>query len=54
MRDVDNRHVISEWEWFTHIPSVFGLGVSNQKNSKPQKDPQWIELELDFEPWSDV
>jgi DNA polymerase-4 len=29
------------------------LGVSNQKNATPQEENQWIELELEFEPWQD-
>jgi DNA polymerase-4 len=33
---------------------LLGLGVSNQKSVTPQEEPEWIELELEFEPWPDI
>jgi DNA polymerase-4 len=35
----------------SHPIRLLGLGVSNQKTATPQEDNQWIELELEFEPW---
>ena len=40
-------------EFHSHPIRLLGLGVSNQKSSTPQNDPQWIELELEFAPWPD-
>ena len=41
-------------ERHSHPIRLLGLGVSNQKSATPQEEPQWIELELEFEPWPDV
>ena len=41
-------------ERHSHPIRLLGLGVSNQKNATPQEENQWIELELEFEPWPDV
>ena len=30
------------------------MGVANQKNTIPQEEPQWVELNLEFEPWPDI
>ena len=38
-------------ERHSHPIRLLGLGVSNQKNATPQEENQWIELELEFEPW---
>ena len=38
-------------ERHSHPIRLLGLGVSNQKSATPQEEPQWIELELEFEPW---
>jgi DNA polymerase-4 len=38
-------------ERHTHPIRLLGLGVSNQKIATPQEENQWIELELEFEPW---
>jgi DNA polymerase-4 len=40
-------------EFHSHPIRLLGLGVSNQKSSTSQNDPQWIELELEFAPWPD-
>ena len=40
-------------EFHSHPIRLLGLGVSNLVTSKPQKGPQWIELELPFAPWPD-
>jgi len=41
-------------EFHSHPIRLLGLGVSNQKSATPQEEPQWVELELEFEPWPDV
>ena len=41
-------------EFHSHPIRLLGLGVSNQKNATPQEEPQWIELELEFEPWPEA
>ena len=38
-------------ERHSHPIRLLGLGVSNQKSATPQEENQWIELELEFEPW---
>ena len=40
-------------EFHSHPIRLLGLGVSNQKSSISQDEPQWIELELEFAPWPD-
>ena len=41
-------------ERHSHPIRLLGLGVSNQKSATPQEENQWIELELEFEPWPEV
>ena len=41
-------------EFHSHPIRLLGLGVSNQKNSATQEKPQWVELELEFEPWPEA
>ena len=48
------KQLMQQVEFHSHPIRLLGLGVSNQKNSTPQEDNQWIELELEFEPWPDV
>ena len=40
-------------DFHSHPIRLLGLGVSNQKGSTSQDEPQWIELELEFAPWPD-
>jgi DNA polymerase-4 len=47
------KQLMQQVEFRSHPIRLLGLGVSNQKNSTPQKERQWIELELEFEPWPD-
>ncbi len=35
----------------SHPIRLLGLGVSNQKTATPHEQQQWVELELEFEPW---
>lgn len=44
------KQLMQQVEFHSHPIRLLGLGVSNQKNSTLQKEPQWIELELEFEP----
>ena len=48
------KQLMQQVEFRSHPIRLLGLGVSNQKNSAQQKEPQWIELELEFEPWPNV
>ena len=48
------KQLMQQVEFHSHPIRLLGLGVSNQKSATPQEEPQWIELELEFEPWPDV
>ena len=48
------KQLMQQVEFHSHPIRLLGLGVSNQKSVTPQEDNQWIELELEFEPWPDV
>lgn len=48
------KQLMQQVEFHTHTIRLLGLGVSNQKIATPQEEPQWVELELEFEPWPDV
>ena len=50
----DAKQLMHQVEFHSHPIRLLGLGVSNQKNATPQEEIQWIELELEFEPWPDV
>ena len=45
------KQLMQSVEFNNHPIRLLGLGVSNQKNTTPEDAPQWIELELEFEPW---
>ena len=45
------KQLMQQVEFHTHPIRLLGLGVSNQKSATPQEEKQWIELELEFEPW---
>ena len=45
------KQLMQQVEFHTHPIRLLGLGVSNQKSATPQEENQWIELELEFEPW---
>ena len=45
------KQLMQQVEFHSHPIRLLGLGVSNQKTATPQEEPQWIELELEFEPW---
>ena len=45
------KQLMQSVEYRSHPIRLLGLGVSNQKNPIQQEEKQWIELELDFEPW---
>ena len=45
------KQLMQSVEFNNHPIRLLGLGVSNQKNTTPENAPQWIELELEFEPW---
>ena len=45
------KQLMQSVEFNNHPIRLLGLGVSNQKNTIPEDAPQWIELELEFEPW---
>ncbi len=45
------KQLMQQVEFHTHPIRLLGLGVSNQKIATPQEENQWIELELEFEPW---
>ena len=47
------KQLMQQVEFHSHPIRLLGLGVSNQKNATPQEENQWIELELEFEPWPD-
>jgi DNA polymerase-4 len=48
------KQLMQSVEFHSHPIRLLGLGVSNQKAATPQEEPQWIELELEFEPWPEV
>ena len=48
------KQLMQQVEFHSHPIRLLGLGVSNQKSATPQEENQWIELELEFEPWPDV
>ena len=48
------KQLMQQVEFHSHPIRLLGLGVSNQKNATPQEENQWIELELEFEPWPEV
>jgi DNA polymerase-4 len=45
------KQLMQSVEFHSHPIRLLGLGVSNQKNVTLQEEQQWIELELEFEPW---
>ena len=45
------KQLMQQVEFHSHPIRLLGLGVSNQKSATPQEENQWIELELEFEPW---
>ena len=45
------KQLMKQVEFHSHPIRLLGLGVSNQKIATPQEENQWIELELEFEPW---
>jgi DNA polymerase-4 len=47
------KQLMQQVEYHSHPIRLLGLGVSNQKSQTPKKEPQWIELELEFKPWPD-
>ena len=48
------KQLMQQVEFHSHPIRLLGLGVSNQKSATPQEENQWIELELEFEPWPEV
>ena len=48
------KQLMQQVEFHSHPIRLLGLGVSNQKSATPQEEPQWIELELEFEPWPEL
>ncbi|KWW28472.1 MAG: DNA polymerase IV [bacterium P3] len=48
------KQLMQQVEFHSHPIRLLGLGVSNQKSATPQEENQWIELELEFEPWPNV
>ena len=47
------KQLMQSVEFHSHPIRLLGLGVSNQKSTSIQEEPQWVELELKFEPWPD-
>jgi DNA polymerase-4 len=47
------KQLMQQVEFHSHPIRLLGLGVSNQKTTPLHNQPQWIELELEFEPWDD-
>ena len=45
------KQLMQQVEFHSHPIRLLGLGVANQKNTIPQEEPQWVELNLEFEPW---
>lgn len=45
------KQLMHQVDFSSHPIRLIGLGVSNQKDT-PQDHQRWIQLELDFEPWS--
>ena len=41
-------------EFHSHPIRLLGLGVSNQKNVAQQEQKHWMELELEFKPWTAI
>ncbi|MBQ4392735.1 MAG: DNA polymerase IV [Prevotella sp.] len=41
-------------EFHSHPIRLLGLGVSNQKNVAQQEQKHWVELELEFKPWTAI
>ena len=48
------KQLMQSVEFHSHPIRLLGLGVSNQKASPQHEEPQWVELELEFEPWPEV
>ncbi len=48
------KQLMQQVEFHSHPIRLLGLGVSNQKNTIPKEEPQWVELNLEFEPWPDI
>jgi len=48
------KQLMQQVEFHSHPIRLLGLGVSNQKIATPQEENQWIELELEFEPWPEA
>ena len=44
------KQLMQQVEFHSHPIRLLGLGVSNQKSVTPQEEPEWVELELEFEP----
>ena len=49
-----SKQLMQSVDFQSHPIRLLGLGVSNQKSSTPQEEPQWVELELQFEPWPEA
>ncbi len=45
------KQLMAEVEYHSHPIRLLGLGVSNQKTPAIEESHNWIELELEFEPW---
>ena len=45
------KQLMQEVEFSSHPIRLLGLGVSNNSSSTVHEEPQWIEQELEFEPW---
>ena len=43
------KQLMQQVEFHSHPIRLLGLGVSNQKSVTPQEEPEWVELELEFE-----
>ncbi len=48
------KQLMQSVEFHSYPIRLLGLGVSNQKASPQHEEPQWVELELEFEPWPEV
>ena len=48
------KQLMQQVEFHSHPIRLLGLGVSNQKTTPLHNQPQWIELELEFEPWPEA
>ena len=48
------KQLMHDVEFHSRPIRLLGLGVGNPGNSSAQDNPRWVELELEFEPWSEV